>query len=177
MTRDQLRVYFGLRSIRNANRIFKELSDYLSVIRDGYQSIYYLNKIGREYVGCEKARKKTGNVEHTVMRNELFLFNQCPADWVNEIKVSDGVTTVVADAMYTHLHTKHFVEIDNLQTMRENRLKIERYKSLGMALEQQLGHPPALVWLTTTELRRMQIKEACEELPFVVKIFIYDEIR
>lgn len=178
LTRDQLRYYFGLKSVRNANRVLNDLSDYLSVIRDGYQSIYYLNKAGREYVGCDKVRKKTSNVQHTVMRNELYLFYQYPDDWQNEIKVSDGENTVVVDAMFTQIHTTHFVEIDNTQPMAENRVKVENYKALHAngALEQQLGHFPTLVWLTTTELRRMQLKEICEGLP-VVKVFTFDEIR
>ncbi|AMW99293.1 replication-relaxation family protein [Rummeliibacillus stabekisii] len=178
LTRDQLRYYFGLKSVRNANRVLNDLSEYLSVIRDGYQSIYYLNKTGREYVGCDKIRKKTSNVQHTVMRNELYLFYQYPDDWQNEIKVSDGHNTVVVDAMFTQIHTTHFVEIDNTQPMSENRIKVDNYKALHAngALEQQLGHFPTLVWLTTTELRRMQLKEICEGLP-VVKVFTFDEIR
>lgn len=178
MTRDQIRYYFSLKSIRNANRVLKDMSDYLSVIRDGRRSIYYLNKLGREYVDCEKVRKVSSNVQHTIMRNELYLYYEYPSNWENEIKVSDGQTTVVVDAMFTKLHTTHFVEVDNLQTMAENRLKIENYKALHAngALEQQLGHFPTLVWLTTTEFRRLQLKKACEGLP-VVKVFTYDEIR
>ena len=178
MTRDQIRYYFSLKSIRNANRVLKDMSDYLSVIRDGRRSIYYLNKLGREYVDCEKVRKVSSNVQHTIMRNELYLYYEYPSDWENEIKVSDGQTTVVVDAMFTKLHTTHFVEVDNLQTMAENRLKIENYKALHAngALEQQLGYFPTLVWLTTTEFRRLQLKKACEGLP-VAKVFTYDEIR
>lgn len=178
MTRDQLRYYFGLKSIRNTNRVLNDLSDYVSSIRDGYQSIYYLNKNGRDYVGCDKVCKKTGNVQHTIMRNEFYQFYDCPHDWKNEIKVSDGNNSVIVDAMFTKLHTTHFLEVDNLQAMQENKDKIKRYEDFYRygALEQQLGHFPTLVWLTTTELRRMQLKELCRGLP-VCKVFTYDEIK
>lgn len=178
MTRDQIRFYFGLKSIRNANRVLKGMSEFLSSVRDGYQSIYYLNANGRKYVDCTKVRKKGGRVQHSIMRNEFYFYNNCPSDWENEIKVSDGQTTVIIDAMYTKLHTTHFLEVDNLQSMKENRSKIIRYKKLykNGALEKELGHFPTLVWLTTTELRRIQLKEACDGLP-VVQVFIYNEIK
>ncbi|MEK5528532.1 replication-relaxation family protein [Viridibacillus sp. FSL R5-0468] len=178
LTRDQLRFYFGLKSVRNTNRVLNDLTHFISSIRDGYQSIYYLNKNGREYVCSEKIRKKGGHVQHSVMRNEFYQFYDCPQDWKNEVKVSDRKTTVIVDAMFTKLHTTHFLEVDNLQSMQENKLKINRYKDLfnDGALEQQLGHFPTLVWITTTELRRMQLKALCEELP-VTKVFTYKEIK
>lgn len=178
LTRDQLRYYFGLGQKRNANRVLRDLSDYLMNIRDGQQSIYYLSKLGREYVGCDKIRKKSSNVQHYIMRNEFYFYNSCPSDWKNEIKVSDGSSTVIVDAIYTKIHTTHFLEVDNLQSMAENRLKIKRYEELlsNGLLAEKLGHFPTLVWLTTTELRRIQLKELCGGLP-VTKVFTYDEIK
>lgn len=178
MTRDQLRFYFGLKSIRNTNRVLKKLESYLSSVRDGYQSIYYLNANGREYVGCDKVRKKGGRAQHSIMRNEFYFYNNCPGDWENEIKVSDGNATVIVDAMYSKIGTTHFVEVDHLQSMKENRAKIERYKALyeNGTLEKQLGHFPTIAWLTITELRRMQLKELCKELP-VTQVYLYNEIQ
>lgn len=178
LTRDQLRYYFGLGKKRNANRVLSGLSDYLMSIRDDQQSIYYLSKLGREYVGCKKIRKKSSNIQHFIMRNEFYFYNSCPSDWRNEIKVSDGKTSVIVDAMYSRIHTTHFLEVDNLQSMSENRGKIKHYEELlnnGLIIE-KLGHFPTIVWLTTTELRRMQLKELCEGLP-VTKVFTYEEIR
>jgi HSP90 family molecular chaperone len=88
MTRDQLRKYCRLGTVRNANRELLKLADYLNNVRDGLQSVYYLNKTGREYVECEKIRKKGGHVTHTVMRNEFWLYIGCPFEWRNEVKVS-----------------------------------------------------------------------------------------
>lgn len=177
MTRDQLRTCCKLESVRNANRVLLELADYLQSVRDGYQSIYYLSKEGREYVDCEKIRKKGGHVKHTVMRNEFWIFVGCPSDWRNEIKVSDGKTTIVVDAMYKKIQ-QHFLEVDHTKTMKENRLKIAKYIELhdNGLIAQTLGHFPAVIWLTTTELRRKQLQDACKSLPGA-KVYTLTDIK
>lgn len=175
LTRDQLNSYFNLGTVRNANYVLRNLSDYLKVIRDGYQSIYYLSKEGREYVDCEKIRKKGGHVQHVVMRNEIWLHFKCPTDWRNEVKISDEKTSVVADAVFTRNGFYHFLEVDNSQSMKENRAKIKRYKDLLVSLVKQFGYFPTLVWLTTTEHRRKQLESACNGLNF--KVFTINDIQ
>jgi len=167
LTRDQLNRFFKLGTVRNTNRVLSELADYLMTVRDGYQTTYYLSRIGRDYVGCQKIRKKGGRVKHTVMRNELWLYYGCPRDWKNEVKVSDGKTKLVVDSMFTKDTWHHFLEVDHLQSMSENRKKIERYKELyaNGLVARTLGHFPTVLWLTTTELRRKQLEEACKGLP------------
>lgn len=167
LTRDQILRYFKLGSVRNTNRVLSELSDYLLTMRDGYQSIYYLSKEGREYVECEKIRKKGGHVQHTIMRNECWLFYNCPPDWRNEIKVSDGKAQIIVDAMFMSTLQHHFLEVDHLQTMKENKAKISKYLELANngLITENLGHFPTVIWLTTTELRRKQLVEACQQLP------------
>lgn len=178
MTRDQLRRYFRIGTVRHTNRVLAALSDYTASIREGYQTIYYLNSLGRQYVDCAKIRKKGGHVQHTVMRNDLWLHYGCPSDWRSEIKVSDGKATVIVDAMFTQSLRYHFLEVDHTQTMAENRTKIKRYKELhdNGSLAKQLGHYPTVVWLTTTELRRQQLQDACKTLP-VTKIFTLSDIK
>lgn len=178
MTRDQLRRYFRIGTVRHTNRILEGLSDYLMRIRDGTQTIFYLNKHGRQYVDCVKIRKKGGHIQHTVMRNDLWLHYGCPSDWRSEIKVSDGKAAVIIDAMFTQSLRYHFVEVDNTQAMAENRAKIKRYKELhdNGLLAKQLGHYPTVVWLTTTELRRQQLQDACEALP-ITKVFTLSDIK
>lgn len=168
MTRDQLSQYFKLGKVCNTNRVLRNLSDYLLHVREGYQTIYYLSKEGRNYVNCEKIRKKGGHVKHIVMRNQFWLFYNCPKDWRNEIKISDGTTSIIVDGMFSRNGFKHFLEVDNLQTMKENREKIKRYKLLMDNIVQQMGYYPTVVWLTTTELRRRQLQDACQGLKFQV---------
>lgn len=174
LTRDQIATYFKLGKVGNANRVLRNLSDYLMTIREGYQSIYYLSKEGRDYVECEKIRKKGGHVQHIIMRNQFWLFYGCPGDWKNEIKVSNGKSSIVADAMFSRNGFKCFLEIDNLQSMKENRYKVKRYKELMQSIVLNLGYYPTLVWLTTTELRRKQLEKACEGLK--VKVYTINDI-
>lgn len=178
MTRDQLRRYFRIRTPRQTNRVLAALSDYTASIREGYQTIYYLNSLGRQYVDCAKVRKKGGHVMHTVMRNDLWLHYGCPGDWRSEIKVSDGKATVIVDAMFTQSLRYHFLEVDHTQTMAENRAKLKRYEALhdNGLLAKQLGHYPTVVWLTTTELRRQQLQDACKTLP-ITKVFTLADIK
>lgn len=178
LSRDQINSYFHLGTIRNTNKVLKRLSVYLMTFREGFQSIYYLSKEGKEYVYCEKVRKKGGHVHHTVLRNEMWLFYGCPPDWKSEIKVSDGSATVVVDAMFMKHLQYHFLEVDRMQTMKENRNKIANYKKLAEngLIAQKLGHFPTVVWLTTTELRRKQLQEACKGLPSV-KVFTLLDIK
>ncbi|MGB2872429.1 replication-relaxation family protein [Psychrobacillus psychrotolerans] len=165
---------FGfLGSIRNTNKVLNRLSSYLNSFRDGYQSIFYLSKEGKLYVDCEKVRKKSGNIQHTIMRNDIWLYYGCPHDWRSEIKVSDQKTNVIVDAMFTKNLRYHFLEVDHLQSMTENRTKIKRYKNLctNGSLAQTLNHFPRIVWLTTTNLREKQLLEACKDLPSVKGLY------
>lgn len=176
LTRDQLNTYFDLGKICNTNRVLRNLSEYLMCIREGYQSIYYLSKIGRDYVDCDKIRKKGNHVQHTIMRNQFWLYYKCPRDWQSEMKATiDEKTTIIVDAMFTRNGFQHFLEVDNLQTMKENREKIKRYKVLINSLVKQYSYYPTLVWLTTTEHRRSRLQEASEGLK--VKVYTISEIK
>jgi Replication-relaxation len=173
MTRDQIRKVHRLGKVRNANRILRDLSGYLTATRDGYESIYYLNKAGREFVGSEKIVKKTSRMEHTIMRNEFFIYLGLPTQWQNEVKLSDGDGTVIADAWFKKEKFWYALEVDNLQSMANNRKKIEIYKGLHRRkrIEKHTGSELRLVWLTTTEHRRKQLQEACAGIPCVVYLY------
>lgn len=176
LTRDQLRIYFKLGKIGNSNRIFRRLSDYLLTIREGYQTIYYLSKEGREYVDCEKIRKKGGHVQHIIIRNQFWLFYGCPRDWKNEVKLlSNGKVIVIADASFTRNGFKCYLEVDNQQSMKENREKVKRYKVVTEGFYKQFGYYPTIVWVTTTEHRRQQLELACEDLK--VKVYTITDIN
>lgn len=175
LTRDQLNRYFNLGTIRNTNRVLNDLSDYLMTVRDGYQTTYYLSRLGRDYVDCQKIRKKGGRVKHSILRNEFWLFYGCPKDWKNEVKVSNGKVSVIVDAVFTRNGFYHFLEVDNLQTMKENREKIKRYKSILESLVKQFCYYPTLIWVTTTEHRRKQLEKACEGLK--VKVYTVEDIK
>lgn len=133
LTRDQLNTYFKLGTIRNANYVLRNLSEYVKTVREGYQSIYYLSREGRKYVDCPKIRKKGGHVQHFILRNQFWLFYGCPHDWRNEVRISNVKVSVKADAVFTRNGFYHFLEVDNLQSMKENRTKVNHYKDLPKA--------------------------------------------
>ena len=178
MTRDQISQYCRLGAVRNTNRVLLGLSDYLQSIREGHQTIYYLNREGKAYVECDKIRKKGGHVTHTIMRNDFWIYNGFPFEWQNEIKVSDSKTTIVVDAMYKKNNQQHFLEVDHIQPMRENKIKIDKYIKLynNGAIVQSLGHFPTVVFLTTTELRRKQLQDALKTLPNT-KVYTMTDIK
>lgn len=177
LTRDQLSRHFDLGKVRNTNRVLFNLSDYLMTVKEGHQTVYYLSKVGRDYVDCDKIRKKGNHLQHTIMRNQFRLFYGCPRDWQNEMKVIlEKNNYIIVDAMFTRNNFQHFLEVDNLQTMKENREKIKRYKQMIQNFFIQFGHYPTIVWLTTTELRRKQLLEECKELSNT-KVYTLADIR
>lgn len=175
LTRDQLSRHFDLGKVRNTNRVLFNLSDYLMTVKEGHQTVYYLSKVGREYVDSDKPLKKGNHVQHTLIRNQFWLFYGCPRDWQNEMKVILEKNYIVVDAMFTRNNFQHFLEVDNLQTMKENREKIKRYKQMVQIFLQQYGYYPTIIWVTRTEHRRKQLEKACEGLK--VKVYTIDDIK
>ncbi|WP_236036620.1 replication-relaxation family protein [Heyndrickxia oleronia] len=177
LNRDQLQTIHKLGKVRNTNRILKELSPYLESFREEYSTIYYLNSEGRIYVNSNKIRRKNPFVNHVIMRNNFYIFLKCPVEWFNEMKISDGSTTIITDTWFKKGGKYHFLEVDSLQKMKENRVKIKNYIALYRSghLEKHLGYFPTLIWLTTTELRKKKLKELCKEIPSLV--YTIDDIR
>jgi hypothetical protein len=144
------------------------MEEYLSVMRSG-ENIYYLNAKGRAVVNCDKVRKSTGNVQHYIMRNHIYVNFGCPASWRNEIRIkSEGKTkkdtvTCVADALFKQGDQFVIVEVDNTQTMKKNAVKIIRYRILKERLAFGMI-APKFVWITRSEHRRNELLKLSEGL-------------
>lgn len=144
------------------------MEEYISVIRNG-EYIYYLNAKGRELVNCDKIRKSTGNIEHYIMRNYIYIMCHCPDSWKNEIRFKSIGNTkkdtviCVADAYFKHGDAYVLVEVDNTQKMNKNKIKIQNYKTLKErgAFGSMI---PNFIWITTTEYRRKELIKLCEGL-------------
>lgn len=166
LTRSQIQTLHKLGSNRNASRVMSELSDYVSYFRDN-QHVYYLNKEGRELVGCTKVRKRTIQARHYIMRNSLYIAFGCPASWESEMRLEiPKQVKVVCDALFKVGDRYNIVEIDHTQKMSVNKVKMNKYRKLI-----DLGafsKSPKFVWMTTTEYRRKQIEKICEGLVFQV---------
>lgn len=157
-----------LKSARNTLRIMKQMQDYVASYRDG-ENIYYLNNNGRARVNCSKVRKKTPNVTHFLLRNNLYLELGKPARWRNEIKiVSKGKTkedtvSIQADAIFERNKQLYIVEVDNLQSMQNNSSKIKTYRILLQ--RKAFGTTtPIFIWATTSEYRRNKLLELNKDL-------------
>lgn len=165
LTRGQLQLLHDLKSDRNAQHVLKQMSPFLNTFKDG-QNIYYLNNKGRARVECEKVRKKTSNVQHYLMRNALYIAYGSPSNWDNEIRIkSEGNSskiTLVCDALFKIDKKIYLVEIDNTQTMKKNKAKVEKYRRL---IERNVFRGvPKIIWVTTTDYRRKRLLGLCEGL-------------
>lgn len=178
LSRDQISIIHRLGKKQNTNRVLRELSPYLSSFRENESpNVYFLNKEGREYVNSHKERKKNKFVNHVLMRNDFYIYAGYPHEWKNEMKVKDGQFSVICDAWFKSNGKFHFLEVDSLQKMKANRAKIVQYKGLfeNGAIQEHFRYFPLLIWLTTTELRRKQLKELCNPLPCA--IYTLDDIK
>lgn len=172
MTRSQIQRIHGLKGDRNANRFLNSMEEYLGAFRHGMENVYYLNKAGRERIGCEVIRKKTPNVNHFLIRNQLWIHLNRPHTWENEIKVKAGELSIVCDAkFYAKGNIPVFVEVDITQPMIKNRSKVEKYKKIKEAT----GQPFHLVWITEIDGRRAKLNEIMEGL--TGRVYTLNEIK
>jgi hypothetical protein len=154
----------NLGSERNAQRVLKNMGEYVSHFKD-FEHIYYLNKEGRDRVNSNKVLKKTIQARHFIMRNDLYIAYGCPVTWKNEVKLGikeDKSTHIVCDAIFQNNKQHHIIEVDHTQKMIKNKSKMDRYKKLMNYRFFEIS--PKFIWITTTELRRKQLMEACKGL-------------
>jgi hypothetical protein len=170
LTRSQIQRIHNLKGDRNANRVLKSMEEYLGSFRHGLEKVYHLNKAGRERVAATQIRKKTPNVQHFILRNQLWISLGRPRTWENEYKVKAGEVSLVCDAKFT---TKGgipvFVEVDVTQPMIKNSAKISKYKKL----KETTDDPFHVVWITEIESRRAKLTDLMKGLPG--KIFTLKE--
>lgn len=170
LTTSQIQRLHGLKSERNAQRVLKEMSEYLNVERDG-ENIYYLNAKGRDVVGSQKVRRKLTTYQHYIMRNYIYITYLRPATWKNEMKISHKGVTCIADATFEMNKQLHIVEVDHTQDMIKNRRKIERYKEL---IDSGGLVNPKFVWITTTDYRQKELLRLTMDLP--KRIYCLDDL-
>lgn len=155
MTRKQLQTLHRLGGDRNANRVLKDMSEYLHSFKHGMENVYYLSKQGRERVNSKVIRKKTAQVEHFLLRNQLWIHLKCPVTWKNEVKIKAGDITIVCDAMFYKDKIPVFIEVDVSQPMTTNRSKIEKYRRLS----EVSGQPFRLYWVTELDSRKPKLSD------------------
>lgn len=179
--RRQLQIINDLGGDRNANRILSEMERDKSIksIRTE-QKIYYVGNRGKEKVGSNKQTKDKGQVIHTLMRNDMYIHLGMPKDWSPEqpidFEVEGEMNTLIIDAVFTYKGEYQFVEIDNTQTMRTNKNKIDKYKDLSMMIWENDNHTPTLLWYTVSQNRKRLLKEYCEDKGVKAKVYSVGEV-
>lgn len=176
-------IHKDLRSYRNACRVVRELEPFTNQIFYDREKVIYLNKEGRQLIGSNKEVKKSPVLEHTLLRNEVYLYFDCPIDWRTEyviekqqerysslqIKV-EGIKLkqqkVVADAVFTRNGYTYLIEVDNTRNMSDNRKKIELYKEIMPSV-----NAPILYFFTVSEIRKRKLEQWLKGIRAEVKTF------
>lgn len=171
LSTSQISRLHNLGSIRNTRRVIESMKECLSSFRDT-EMIYYLNKAGRERVGADKARHKIAEVDHYLMRNDLYI-KRNPESFKTEQRIRVGELVIVCDAMMTCNSTRYLVEIDNTQSMVKNVQKVDIYKKIKDtgAYQKQFGYFPRILWVCKSEARRKNLENASAGLEHVVHVW------
>ncbi|ALY08090.1 hypothetical protein BhaS171_00034 [Bacillus phage vB_BhaS-171] len=177
LSRSQIQRLHSLKSDRNAQRVLKNMSKYLSVIRLK-ENVYYLNKAGREMIDSNKAVSRNMQIEHILMRNDLFLYMGCPKMWQPEREVVVNKVSYIRPDVLFELGQLHFAEIDRVQKMSVNKAKIERYAKLKDTKVFQNAHKyfPKLIWLTKTKSRKEKLVQLCREKGLPHTVYLWSDI-
>lgn len=128
------------------------------------KKIYYLSNRGSDRIGKGGVNLKKSWIQHTLMRNDLYIHLGMPKDWRKEVPIyKNDEPYLIPDAMFEHKGKFHFVEIDNTQSMKTNIEKIKKYKELSKDIYNQFNHQPTLIWYSLSEVRKEKLKNACEK--------------
>jgi Replication-relaxation len=188
LTRTHLQKMHNLKSNRNTSRVMKDLEEFTIMkrhyLRNG-EAVYYLNQKGRELTGIEKEWRWSENIEHHLMKNDLYLFFDQPKKWKLEEKVTFRVGSglqfkeyvLIPDITFVKDEKYHFIEVDYTQSMKENKKKINLYKELTLLMKKQFRYKPIVVFYTTTEHRKKMLKKWCEEKQLEYIILTKEDLR
>jgi hypothetical protein len=190
-TRTQVKEIHSLSSVRNANRVLSNMYQYLHHLRvDGEgERVYYLNQAGRDLIGSEKEMRKSLQITHHLMRNDMYVYLGCPENWKIEdsfnfsskVDIGAGILsnkemTLIPDAKCTINHIRHYIEVDNTQQMKENKKKIETYALLRdayKALNKTMFH---LVFYTSSDIRQTKLKKWCHAAELNASVYTKKDI-
>lgn len=172
----------GLGSDRNALKVLKGMKDYLHVGNFKGKNVYYLNKIGRDWIGSEGPEVKFSyQIEHYLMRNDLYIYFGCPLNWEVERRmefkaVGKPVMSIKPDARFLKDGTWHFIEIDRTQSMSENVKKIEEYGQLSFVMQQELKHKPVIIFYTIKNSREGKLKDLFKKNGVEGKVYTQSDL-
>jgi len=173
-TREQLQIIEGLGGDRNASRILRRMEDdghILSIRME--RKVYYLSKRGSERVGGHKMDLKRSQIEHSLMRNDLYIRLGQPKNWRKEvpIKFNGEDNFLIPDAMFNEDNSFYFVEVDYKQSMNVNIDKIKRYSRLFKALYREYESHPTLIWRIHSAAKERRLSDQCRNNKIKYRIY------
>lgn len=180
----QLNRLHRLSSDRNCYRVLRQLEDdKLVKYIKREMNIYHLTKEGRELIGSEQELPKHRNIDHILMRNDLYVYLGNPQSWKIEQEVEVSGEVIRADAYFTRPKKdtqrqidRCFVEVDHTTPMIENKKKITQYEKLNKAFKTQYDQELTLIFYVVSETRkRTIIKYAKGKVP--VEVYSVSDLR
>ncbi|MCM3736468.1 replication-relaxation family protein [Bacillus cytotoxicus] len=183
-TRRHLMAIHDMGGIRNANRILKDMSQYVNYTMYKKEHVYYLNKKGRELFDDTEKIVPTSRLAHSLMRNEAWLYLFCPDDWQIEMpiryKINDKKKTIIPDVKFIDDDDGilNAVEIDRTQMMNVNSEKMNRYSELTMYYKNKYnGKVPIIHFFTVTEYRKKTLEQFAMKYGVYVKTYVVPEFQ
>ncbi|PGP64792.1 hypothetical protein CN998_26665 [Bacillus cereus] len=179
-SRRQLQAIHALGSIRNANRILKDLRQYCHVTSHNREYVYYLNKKGCALLGLEpNERKKKHQLEHILLRNEAWMWLGFP-NWkieqVIKFRYQNEEKIIIPDAYYVVDQVPHFVEIDRMQHMKTNEEKIQNYGLIAKIYKNQKDITPSILFFTISDYREKKLESYGIKYNVYVRTFLLKEV-
>ncbi|MFD1957149.1 replication-relaxation family protein [Paenibacillus thailandensis] len=161
LTTSQIQRLHNLGGRRNTTRILSDMGEFLSSFREG-ETVWYLNARGRKEIGSQTQRRRTLHVQHTVIRNEVYIAYR-PEQWRVEYTVKWDDKTIIADALFRVKvgGPYTFLEVDVTQATTQNERKIALYRGLCDTGRWQArnGPFPEILYVTVSEHRRKRLTE------------------
>ena len=188
----QLQKIHKLGGYRNACRVVSYLKPYVHEVRTD-QKILYLNSEGRKLIGSTKEISKNQLTEHTLYRNDVYVYFNCPFDWKTEVRLdaseafSDrdvffgGITpikkkSIVCDAAFNRQGYFHIIEVDHTRHMIDNQKKIEKYGELLPEIRKEKKLNPILYFFTVTEDRKKKLSDMMKRKGIQHEVRTFQEI-
>jgi hypothetical protein len=114
----------------------------------------------------------------------MYLYYNKPSDWMVENTITIYATGLMTTDKYIRpdAHFKkdskyHFLEIDRTQNMAENKKKIDLYTELSVAIQNQFGYQPIIIFYTLTPIRRQHLKELCNDKKLKCEVYSKENLQ
>ncbi|MCF2938889.1 replication-relaxation family protein [Paenibacillus alkaliterrae] len=162
---------------RNTLRILSDMEEsklISSFVMD--EKVFYLAAAGRKLIGSEKIRKRTPNVPHFLMRNDVYLYYR-PVAWHAEQPFQWHNETIIPDAYFIKNNQHFFLEVDRCQSMTKNEDKIKSYRSLKDSglFQKNYGAFPTILFVTTSEHRQKRLRALLDGLK--AEVLMLDAVK